>query len=103
MERARVVFLPKAAEDYEEAFVWYSARSRSVASDFEREIGRVLRLIAKSPKLGPLFDASRRRVIVRKFPYAVIYEIVGAELVVFAVAHGRRRPYYWRRRARKRQ
>ena len=102
MARPRVVFHPKAAEDYDEAFAWYSARSRSVAADFEREIGRALRLIRDSPHLGPLFDSSRRRMIVRKFPYSLIYEVVGRELVIFAVAHGGRRPYYWRRRTRRR-
>ncbi len=72
--RPRVLFHPKAAEDYTD-----------------------------SPQLGPLLDFSRRRMIVRKFPYSLIYEVAGRELVVLAVAHGRRRPSYWRKRTRKRR
>ncbi len=103
MAKFSLTFHPKAAEDYEEAFAWYSARSRTVAADFELEIGRALRLIADSPQLGPLFDTSRRRMIVRKFPYSLIYQVGARELIILAVAHARRRPYYWRRRARKRR
>jgi len=33
-----------------------------------------------------------------RFPYRVIYEIRSDEIVVFAVAHGHRRPNYWQRR-----
>jgi len=40
------VFHPGAADDYEEAFAWYFARGPALASGFEREVDRCLRLIA---------------------------------------------------------
>jgi len=32
---------------------------------------------------------------VARFPYAVLYSIVGDQIRVMAVAHDRRRPFYW--------
>jgi hypothetical protein len=32
---------------------------------------------------------------VARFPYAVLYSIVGERIRVIAVAHDRRRPFYW--------
>ena len=98
MARTKPVFHPGASEDYEAAFVWYASRGITVASDFEREIDRVVRLIADSPLRWPKFDADRRRLVVRKFPFSIIYEIIHDEIVILAVAHGRRKPYYWRER-----
>jgi len=99
--RPEVVFHPGASEDYEEAFAWYLSRGATLALDFEREVERCLRLIVEAPLRWPAFDPQRRRIIVRKFPYAIVYETIGQQIVVLAVAHGRRRPYYWRARGSK--
>ena len=72
-----------------------------MALDFEREVERGVRLIIQSPLRWPKFDAKRRRVILRKLPYSLIYEIIAGETVILAVAHARRRPYYWLERTEK--
>lgn len=99
MAAAKVVFHPGASEDYAAAFAWYHARGPKIASDFESEIDRGIRLISRHPLRWPKFDEQRRRLIVRKFPYSIIYELHGDDAVVLAIAHGKRRPNYWRERA----
>lgn len=37
--------------------------------------------------------------MVSGFPYDIVYRVTTADLEVLAVAHHRRRPGYWRRRA----
>jgi hypothetical protein len=32
------------------------------------------------------------------FPYATVYRATDTEIQVFAVAHAKRRPFYWSRR-----
>jgi mRNA-degrading endonuclease RelE of RelBE toxin-antitoxin system len=39
-----------------------------------------------------------RRLSLKVFPYRIIYRIEGSEIVVYALAHVRRRPGYWRKR-----
>jgi plasmid stabilization system protein ParE len=95
----KVSFHPGAEGDYVEAFAWYFGHNSSIAYDFEHEVERGLRLISESPLRWPKFDTERRQIILRKFPYSLIYEIVDGEAVILAVAHGRRRPYYWRDRS----
>jgi plasmid stabilization system protein ParE len=98
---ARVVFHPGASKDYAAAFAWYYARGTALASDFEREIDRGIRLVFRNPLRWPKFDDQRRRLVVRKFPYSIIYELHGNDVVILAVAHGKRRPNYWRERSAK--
>ncbi len=43
--------------------------------------------------------AGDRRRWLDTFPYAVVYRDTAAVWLVLAVAHGKRRPGYWRRRA----
>ena len=99
MAAAKVVFHPGASEDYAEAFAWYYTRGTALANDFEREIERGIRLILQTPLRWPQFDTERRRLVVRKFPYSIIYELHGDDVVVLAFAHGKRKPYYWLDRA----
>ena len=98
MPRSEIPFHPGATQDYKEAYVWYFAHGIGLAAEFEREIDRGLRLIADNPPRWPRYDAERRRIIVRKFTYSIIYEIIHGRITVLAVAHARRRPYYWRGR-----
>jgi mRNA-degrading endonuclease RelE of RelBE toxin-antitoxin system len=52
--------------------------------------------IAETP-LGKAADAEGNRMrTLRRFPYSVIYEVLGNTVTVLAVAHHRRRPGYWR-------
>jgi len=94
--RTKALFHPGASEDYDAAYAWYHSHGIGIANDFEREIERCLRLIEENPLRWPKYDAQRRRMVVRKFPYCIIYEIIDGQIIVIAVAHGRRRPYYWR-------
>ena len=98
MARTKALFHPGASEDYDAAYAWYLTHGIGIANDFEREIERCLRLIEEGPLRWPRYDAQRRRMIARKFPYSIVYEIINEQITVLAVAHARRRPYYWRER-----
>lgn len=98
MALARISFHPGASEDYAAAYSWYFKRGATLAANFESEIERGVRLISQHPTRWAKFDSDRRRFIVRKFPYSIIYEVHGDDVIVLAVAHGRRRPGYWRER-----
>jgi toxin ParE1/3/4 len=45
-----------------------------------------------------LVDRTMRRALVRRFPYAIFYEIEPRQIVVYGVFHGARNPNAWRRR-----
>jgi toxin ParE1/3/4 len=95
----KLVIVPLALEELEDAAAFYSASAnvelgRAFVAEFERAVERLL----ENPKLGAIFRGTRRRFLLRRFPYSVIYQILPEELRVIAVAHHRRRPGYWARR-----
>jgi hypothetical protein len=51
---------------------------------------------ASFPRLVDLpADLVIRRVLLPRFPYAVVFMDLGREVRVLAVAHAKRRPGYW--------
>lgn len=46
--------------------------------------------------IGAACDALHRQLIVRGYPYQIVYRIMDAgAILVVAIAHGSRRPDYW--------
>jgi hypothetical protein len=48
--------------------------------------------------LRPRHGRRARRYVFPLFPFSLVYHLRGDEVEVLAVAHGRRRPGYWRSR-----
>jgi len=97
---ANVKMHPAAFVEADDAYEWYANADPRIANRFRDEIRAAATRIGEHPERYPLYpESSRVRWIkLRKFPYLLIYEVVGDSVHIVAVAHGRRRPYYWRRR-----
>lgn len=90
---------PEAREDLREAAEFYrekagAALSQSLLTEFEHSVGLLLRY----PGLGAIWRHGKRRLVMRRFRYALIYTIVGDQIRILAVAHHSRRPRFWRGR-----
>ena len=93
-----VEFHEAAALEYEAAFDWYLQRSEPAASRFALELDRAIALIAESPQRWPHDVHNSRRFLLRRFPFSIVYRELPSVIQVLAVAHGHRRPRYWKQR-----
>ncbi len=89
---------PEALAEAEAAVAWYRDRSLRAAEVFVSELEKAIEAISEAPHRWPSFDAGCRRFPLRRFPYFVVYREKARSIEVLAVAHGRRRPGYWRPR-----
>ncbi|MEW4568585.1 type II toxin-antitoxin system RelE/ParE family toxin [Tautonia sp. JC769] len=94
-----VRFHPEAQAEYQDALAWYQVRSRQAAERFEAETDRVLDLIQANPGLFPKYDEEHRFVMLRRFPYSLVYQVQPDQILVVAVAHSRRSADFWQGRA----
>jgi plasmid stabilization system protein ParE len=76
MARLPLEFHPDARVDALDAFDWYAERSRQAAAAFQEEL----------------------RYLLKRYPFIIVYRIAADRIEIVAVAHGKRRPGYWRRR-----
>lgn len=95
-----VGFTVEAEEEAREAFAWYRARDRAAANRFEACFVEAVARIAEAPSLGPEIEPGIRRQLLPPFPYALLYEVEPARVTILTVMHTRRRPGFWRGRAR---
>jgi toxin ParE1/3/4 len=93
-----VEFHPDAVLEALSAFAWYRDRNDSAAEAFLAELDRAVQLISESPIRWPIHVHGTRRFLLRRFPFGVVYRELGETLQIVAVAHGRRRPGYWKDR-----
>ena len=62
------------------------------------ELDRAVELISENPMRWPIHLHGTRHFLLRRFPFGVVYRELGETLQIVAVAHGRRRPGYWKGR-----
>lgn len=91
-----VVLAPGAESDIADAFLWYRERNRLVADAFRVEVFDTIDRVVAAPLSRPADEEDNRKRILRRFPYAVFYEVLDSTVTILAVAHHRRRPGYWR-------
>lgn len=89
---------PDAERDIEEGLGFYAIRSRIVAERFLSEIDAAIALVAEAPERWTLARGGMRRYVMAAFPYSIVCRVVAGEIQVFAVAHAKRRPRYWKAR-----
>lgn len=97
----RVRFHRAASAEAEAAVRWYNERMAGLGDDFRAELVLGIERIAEAPLLWPAstYDRRARRYLLSRFPYSIVYVIEDdGHVTVAAVAHGKRRPGYWRRR-----
>ena len=79
-----------------EAFGWCRERNPTAADGFRAEVFQAIDNTAEDPVRRRADENGDRRNVLKHFPYSVVYEIIGKTVTVFAEAHHRRRPNYWR-------
>jgi len=94
-----------AAEEAAEAAAWYEKVRPGLGTEFGHAIDAALDLLEQ--EIIPLTTmpsvagaSGAKRLLLRRFPYAVIVRERDAEILVIAFAHQARRPGYWRHRLR---
>ena len=95
MKRLRLT--PEAELDLDEAYSWYQAQRPGLAADFLAAVQTCMASIRRRPKAYQFVDPAMRRALLRRFPYAVFYEVGPVDIVVYAVFHCARNPRAWRR------
>jgi hypothetical protein len=98
MTSRQLRFHPDAEQEYLTALAWYRERSLIAATNFESAFEQAVRRIKESPQRWPLYFDDFRKYTLRQYPFSMVYQDLLSETVIFAVAHGRRRPGYWRDR-----
>lgn len=99
----KVRILAEAELEASEAARWYEDKKANLGLEFLDAVAQGLEALEKDPSrftrvpIAPP-DRDVRRLLLKRFPYELVFEIRAEEVLVVAVAHSSRRPFYWKRR-----
>lgn len=89
---------PEALHEALAGYAWYLDHSDRAAARFFAELERAVDLVLERPDRWPSHLHGTRKFVLTKFPYSVVYGKVGQTVVIYAFAHAKRRPGYWKPR-----
>lgn len=87
---------PAARREIQQAFDWYLPEAGPrIAAGFLDDLEHTLSLLKAHPEIGEPGGSNTRRLIFQRYPYTVVYRLMGEALEIVAIAHHSRQPAYW--------
>ena len=94
-----VEFSAEAADEVEEAMLWYENRRDGLGSAFLDSVDEAISDVAMWPQSGAMVQGlshlAVRRLSIGRFPYHLAYIQSDNSIHILAVAHDKRQPGYW--------
>jgi hypothetical protein len=98
----QLVLHPEAQTEIVEAADWYDLQDAGLGDEFLAEIESAPALVSSSPEVWPTWPGARRRqppiqrYLLKRFRFfALAYRQFNTHVLVLAVVHTRRKPFYW--------
>lgn len=88
----------EAQKEIWDAVYWYKEKAPFLDKEFLNCLDNGFSMICRNPKMFPLVHNDFRKVLIRRFPYQIIYKVDGSIILVLAVFHAKRDPKHWENR-----
>ncbi len=89
----------EAVKEFCASSVYYAEKSEGLGERFIDELESTVTRILIAPESLRVFRRDCRKMNLRSFPYSVIYIVRSGRVHIVAVAHQKRKPNYWVKRA----
>ena len=96
----KVRFLPAAELELLREVAYYSKARSGTGVRFNEAVRQAVLRAVHHPHGGAPSFKETRTVLVKGFPFSVVYRASDKELLVVAIAPHRKQPYYWASRVR---
>lgn len=91
----RVVMTMAAEDDLRQAHSWYGRIHHRLKDGFVSDVDWAIKKLILQPLAYVAQRKNVRRILLKKFPYALYYRIEGNMIVVFSVFHSYQDPVKW--------
>jgi hypothetical protein len=99
---SRARFIAAARLEFLSEVIYYSETQAGLGGRFTAAVEEAAARALAFPLVGSPYRSNTRRVLIKDFLFSLIYRTEPEGIVIFAVAHHERRPYYWQSRVRAR-
>ncbi len=82
----------EARQELNDSAIWYEERSKDLGGKFIDAFLAVLDYLETRPLAYPMLERDYRQVVMKLFPFVIIYKVEGDEVRIIAVFHSSRNP-----------
>jgi len=93
-----IIVRREAQLEVQKAFQYYQDKSEGLGFEFMRSLDAALQSVKRNPLAYQKIYKEARRILLRKFPYALFYIAEENRIVVIACFHQKRSEIDWLRR-----
>ncbi|MHA1719159.1 MAG: type II toxin-antitoxin system RelE/ParE family toxin [Promethearchaeia archaeon] len=93
-----IIFHPEAEIELNSTIDFYNRKVSGLGFEFLEKIERAINLIDRNPDRWQILKYRVRKYIVKQFPYSIYYIFDPNRIYVVAIAHQKRKPFYWKDR-----
>ena len=87
----QLVFIEEIREEIASAYNWYEKQRTGLGDEFLDELDSAFNLLKSNPLYFSFIYKSRRRVILKRFPYKIVYEVLGTDIIIYSIRHSKQK------------
>jgi plasmid stabilization system protein ParE len=87
----QLILRKEIREEIASAFNWHENKKVGLGEEFLDELERAFNLLQTKPKYFGFVNQHQRRLLLKNFPYRIIYEIFDNEVAIFTVRHSKQK------------
>jgi hypothetical protein len=96
----KVKIRPLAFLDLDEAASWYNFQREGLGREFLLEVDFALERLIHNPLSYSIIFSPVRRILLKRFPYKILFVLENEEIVILGVVHSKRSTNYLKKRFR---
>lgn len=98
MKTYSLLLSDEASEEALEAYFWYEEQRAGLGESFRENLDHKMIFLKQNPLSSSFIFENIRSSKIERFPFNIIYRIVGSQIQVIAIFHHSRNPNEWRKR-----
>ncbi len=87
-----------ASKEFDEAIEWYEIQSEGLGGRFKKAVTDQINKIKQNPTWFLREAEGIYKAYIPKFPYKIIFTSDESRIIIWAIAHKHRKPWYWQSR-----
>jgi plasmid stabilization system protein ParE len=89
-----IVLQPGAENDIDDAYLWYEGQQKGLGDQFLSELVGYYEKLRQNPLIFKWIARGFRQASLYRFPYVLVFKVIGADVQIYAVFHTSRNPKY---------
>lgn len=87
-----------ASNEFDDAIDWYELQAKDLGKRFRKTVKKQIQKIKRNPTWFLNESDYIYKAYVPKFPYKILFTLNEIVIIIWAIAHMHRKPWYWQSR-----